>query len=102
MSTLYSPEYTTFYERIVGTSQSSIHYYIKWINGFSWVVSGIAMVKGKNWGRYLFSGWFIINSFIFEYIYSPFELTVMVVDILVLGVLLYFLFRSRADQYFQN
>lgn len=61
-------------------------------------VSGIAMLKGKNWARLLYVGWSIIG-FIIGIATSPAKV-MMLPGIVIFAILAFFLFRPKANAYF--
>ncbi len=62
-------------------------------------VSGIAMLKGLNWSRYLYVVW-SGAIFVLYMIISPFKV-MMIPGILVLLVVAFFLFSSKANDFFR-
>lgn len=62
-------------------------------------VCGIAMLKGRNWSRYLYVIWSII-IFVVNIIVSPFKVMMIPVIILLL-VVVFFLFRPKANEFFR-
>ena len=63
------------------------------------VVCGVAMLKQINWGRYLYTGWSIIG-FTIGLFTTPMKFA-MIPGFLVMLVIVYFLFRSEANEYFK-
>lgn len=62
------------------------------------VVSGVLMLRGLGWGRWLLVVWMAYHI-VLSIFHSPFEL---VVHSLLFAVVLYFLFRPQASAYFRN
>ena len=62
------------------------------------IVSGIAMLKGQNWGRLLYVIWSLIG-FLIGVATSPMKL-MMIPGGLFFAVVVFFLFRPKANQYF--
>ncbi|MGC2423430.1 MAG: hypothetical protein WA666_03635 [Nitrospirota bacterium] len=62
-------------------------------------VCGIAMLKGRNWSRYLYVIWGAIG-FIIGIVITPFKV-MMIPGILILLVVVFFLFRPKANEFFR-
>ncbi|MBS1786565.1 MAG: hypothetical protein JST85_02520 [Acidobacteria bacterium] len=62
------------------------------------IVSGILMLRGLGWGRWLLIVWMAYHI-VLSLFHSPFEL---IVHSLLFAVVLYFLFRPQAVAYFAN
>ena len=62
------------------------------------LTGAIAMLNGRNWGRWLYAIWMIL-SIIFGLVTSPLKLMI-IPGILIFGVIAFFLFRPAANQYF--
>lgn len=62
------------------------------------ITSGIAMLKAQNWGRLLYVVWGALGSLI-SITTSPMK-TAMIPGVVVYLVIVFFLFRPRANQYF--
>ncbi len=62
------------------------------------IVSGAAMLSGKNWSRFLYVAWSVTSYFILFFT-SP-EKGVLVPGFLVFLLITFFLFRREANQYF--
>ncbi|WP_018247528.1 hypothetical protein [Orenia marismortui] len=62
------------------------------------ITSGIAILKGLNWGRYTYVIWSIF-SFIFSLLTSPMKMA-MIPGLVILLIVIFFLFRSPANNYF--
>jgi hypothetical protein len=63
------------------------------------LISGIAMLRGQNWARFLYVIWSVIG-FAIGLATSPMKL-VMIPGIVVFIVIAFFLFRSKANEYFR-
>lgn len=61
--------------------------------------SGIAMLKGKRWGRTLYVAWSAVG-FAVSLVTSPMRV-MLIPAILVFGIIVYFLFRPNANEYFK-
>jgi hypothetical protein len=61
------------------------------------VISGVFMLFGFNWARWLLVFWLLLHVFL-SLMHSPLELFV---HILLLAVVVYFLFRPAASAYFR-
>lgn len=64
------------------------------------LVSGIGMLRGKNWSRWLYVGWTAFGS-ILGVATSPMKLA-MIPGIIVFGVIVFFLFRPAANRFFSD
>lgn len=62
------------------------------------VVSGVGMLKGKNWSRHLYVGWSAV-SFIINLFTTPFKFMV-IPGWIVFAVVVVFLYRPDANAYF--
>jgi cytochrome b561 len=64
------------------------------------LISGIAMLKGQNWARFLYVIWSIIG-FVIAIVTSPMKATIIpgFVGFLVVA---FFLFRPKANEYFSG
>jgi len=62
------------------------------------IVSGIAMLKGQNWARFLYVGWSAIG-FVIGILTSPMK-TAMIPGLVILAIITFFLFRPKANEYF--
>jgi hypothetical protein len=76
----------------------SVQYAISYLGSLVMVVSGVAMLKGQNWARWLYVGWSIIG-FIIGIATSPAKMA-MIPGFVVFLVIAFFLFRPRANEYF--
>lgn len=63
-------------------------------------VSGIAMLKGQNWARFLYVIWSIIG-FVTGMTTSPMK-AVMIPGLVIFLVIVFFLFRPKANEYFKR
>jgi len=64
------------------------------------LVSGIAILKGRNWGRWLY-GVGTVLGFLIGIITSPVK-SAMIPGFVVFVVVAFFLFRPRANKYFAD
>ena len=64
------------------------------------LVSGLALLKGYNWSRLLYIGWCVIG-FVIELFTSPF-ITALIPSLIVFIVVVFFLFRPKANEYFSS
>jgi hypothetical protein len=64
------------------------------------VVAGIAMLKGMNWGRFLYVIWSIVG-FLVGFTTSPLK-AAMIPSLVVFGIFTFFLFRPKAEAYFSG
>lgn len=62
------------------------------------LISGIAMLKGKNWARMLYIGWSILG-FIIGIATSPAKV-MMIPGIIIFAIFAFFLFRPKANAFF--
>ena len=62
------------------------------------IVAGIAMLKGRNWARFLYVIWSIIG-FTIGLVTSPMK-AALIPGIVVFAVITFFLFRPKANEYF--
>ncbi len=62
------------------------------------IVSGVFMLSGRNWARWLLVVWFAFHIII-SFMHSPFEVVMHVVFEV---VFLFFLFRAPASAYFKG
>jgi hypothetical protein len=60
------------------------------------IVSGLFMLRGFNWARWLLVAW-IVFHIVISALHSLFQLLIHVV---IFSVILFFLFRPRASAYF--
>ena len=62
------------------------------------VVSGVAMLKGANWARYLYVIWSLVG-FVIGIATSPMK-AAMIPSLVVFMVIAFFLFRPKASAFF--
>ncbi|MBI5191137.1 MAG: hypothetical protein HZA22_10725 [Nitrospirae bacterium] len=62
------------------------------------ITSGVAMLKCRKWGRTLYVSWSALG-FLVSLVTSPLRL-MLIPSILVFGIMVYFLFRPDANEYF--
>jgi hypothetical protein len=75
-----------------------VQYFISYIGLLITIVSGIAMLKGKNWSRYLYIIWSLIG-FTISITTFPIK-TAMIPGFIVFLVVVYFLLRREANEFF--
>jgi hypothetical protein len=76
----------------------SIQYALTYFGSLVMVVSGVAMLMGHNWGRLLYVGWSVIG-FVIGIITSPAKMA-MIPGLVIFLILVFFLFRPKANEYF--
>lgn len=76
----------------------SIQFAMMYVGLFVTLVSGIAMLMGRNWARFLYVGWSVIG-FIVGLLTSPMK-AAMIPGIVVFAVIAFFLFRPKATAFF--
>ena len=76
----------------------SVQYAILYLGLAIMLISGITMLKGKNWARMLYVGWSSIG-FIVGILISPAR-AVMIPGIVVFAIFVFFLFRPKANAFF--
>ena len=64
------------------------------------IVSGVAILKGQNWARFLYVGWNVIGSVI-GLLTSPMK-AAMIPGLFIFVVITFFLFRPKANEYFST
>ena len=64
------------------------------------IVSGIMMLKGKNWARLLIVGWYIF-SVVMSFITAPNKIMVMPSAVVAVAIS-FFLFRPNVNEYFKR
>ncbi|MBK1859440.1 hypothetical protein [Cerasicoccus arenae] len=75
-----------------------IQYAISYAGLLVMIVSGIAMLKGKNWARYLYVIWSLAGS-VMGIATSPMR-TAMIPGVVLFMVFAFFLFRPKATSFF--
>lgn len=75
-----------------------LQYAINYIGICVMIVSGVAMLKGCNWARYLYVIWSIIGLVI-GFATSPMK-AMLLPGLVVVAVVVFFLFRPKASAYF--
>ncbi len=75
-----------------------VQHVISYIGLLIMIVSGIAMLKGRNWARYLYVVWSLIGLVI-GIVTSPMK-AMMIPGLVIFAVIAFFLFRPRATEYF--
>jgi hypothetical protein len=76
----------------------TVQYAIMYVGLLVTLVSGIAMLKGRNWARYLYIVWGVVG-FMFSLATSPMK-TAMIPGLVVFIIMAFFLFRPKAKAYF--
>ena len=87
---------------VVALTYHSIHKsedYLIWVLlvRFLAIVCGIAMLFRQNWGRWLAAAWLAFHV----YLSIHHETAELIIHALLLVVMVYFMFRSQANAYFQ-
>ena len=62
------------------------------------IISGVAMLKALNWGRLLYVIW-SAAGFVISFAFSPMKIA-MIPGVLLYLVVVFFLFRPKANQFF--
>ena len=75
-----------------------IQYVISYFGILIGVISGVAMLKGKNWARLLYITWNLIN-FVIGITISPMKAT-MIPSLVLFLIVTFFLFRPKANEFF--
>ncbi|HXH64554.1 MAG TPA: hypothetical protein VNH42_03475 [Mariprofundaceae bacterium] len=75
-----------------------VQYAINYIGLGVMIVSGAAMLKGRNWARYLYVIWSVIGLAI-GFATSPMKATLLP-GLVVVAIIVFFLFRPKASAYF--
>ncbi len=78
----------------------SVQYAILYLGLLVTITSGLAMLKARNWGRLLYVIWGAVG-FLISVTTSPMK-TAMIPGFVVYLVIVFFLFRPRASQYFRE
>lgn len=79
----------------------SIQYTFMFLGFLVTFVSGIGMLKGKNWARYLYVV-FSVLGMIYNFLTSPIATMYLIPSAILLVVISFFLFRKNAKNYFLN
>ena len=77
-----------------------IQYVMSYIGLLIMIVSGVAMLKGCNWARFLYVIWSIIG-FVVGIATSPMK-AAMIPSLVVFAVIAFFLFRPKASAFFST
>lgn len=75
-----------------------IQYAMNYIGFLVMIISGIAMLKGRNWARFLYVIWSLIG-FVIGIATSPIK-AAMIPGFVIFIVIAFFLFRPKASEYF--
>ncbi len=78
----------------------SVQYAMTYVALLVMLVSGIAILKGRNWGRWLYVVGTVLG-FLIGIITSPVK-SAMIPGFVVFVVVAFFLFRSKANKYFAD
>jgi len=78
----------------------SIQYAIITLGVMITTISGLGILKGKNWARFLYAGWGVF-SFLLAMAIGTMQAT-MIPGLLIFLVIAYFLFRPEANAYFRH
>jgi len=91
----------SFTKELMGPSpiSSAIGYALIYLGGLSYLVSGIAILKAKNYGRFIFIIWQVFYYTI-RLSRNPFATSIVPSVFMLLIVPVFFLFRPRANDYF--
>lgn len=75
-----------------------IQYVISYFGILIGIISGVAMLKGKNWARWLYITWNLIN-FVIGITISPMK-AAMIPSVVLFLIVTFFLFRPKANEFF--
>jgi hypothetical protein len=78
---------------------ANIQYVMMYAGLLVMLLSGVAMLKRQNWARLLYVGWGIIG-FIIGIATSPMK-AAMIPGLIIFLVIVFFLFRPKANEYFK-
>ncbi|MEA0970831.1 hypothetical protein Megvenef_00800 [Candidatus Megaera venefica] len=81
---------------IPGSVQYALGYFALFVS----ISSGIAMLYGKNWARFLYLGYHIF-SFSILILSSSYRIT-LIHEVIMFAIFTFILFRSSANQYFKS
>lgn len=76
----------------------SLQYAILALGVMIMTISGLGILKGKNWARFLYGGWGLF-SFLMSVVIGTMQAS-MIPGLILFLIIAYFLFRSDAHQYF--
>ena len=76
-----------------------VQYAMSYLGLLAMIVSGVAMLKGKNWARYLYTIWNLVG-FVIGIATSPMKAAIMIPGFVVFLVIAFFLFRPKATAFF--
>ena len=77
-----------------------LQFVISYVGLLITLASGIAMLKGQNWARFLYVGWGVIG-FVIGILTFPMK-AAMIPGVVVVAVFAFFLFRPEANTYFST
>jgi len=99
---LFNPVYKDKHKKLLEISFLPLpfQYIIMYFGMIITLISGFAILKGKNWGRFLYLVWGILAR-MYKYIFFQFEMTI-IIEIIVFLIIGYYLFRSEANKYFRD
>ena len=63
------------------------------------IICGVALLKRQNWARFLYVGWSLAGA-IFGIVTTTYSFALYIPSLALLLVIVYFLFRPAATQYF--
>jgi len=75
-----------------------VQYVLAYVGLLLTTLSGVMILRGRNWGRWLYVGWTVFGS-LFGLVTSPMK-TAMIPGIVIFLLFTFFLFRPRANAYF--
>ena len=78
----------------------SMQYAILTLGVMIMTISGLGILKGKNWARFLYAGWGMF-SFLLAIAVGTMQAS-MIPGLLIFLVIAYFLFRPEANAYFRS
>ncbi len=77
-----------------------VQYVMSYVGLLIMIVSGVAMLKGFNWARFLYAIWIVIG-FVVGIATSPMK-AAMIPGLVVFGVSAFILFRPKASAFFST
>ena len=77
---------------------ASVQYALMYLGLLVMITSGVAMLKGQNWARLLYVIW-SAAGFLIAVVTSPLKMA-MIPGFVVYLIVVFFLFRPKANQYF--
>jgi hypothetical protein len=64
------------------------------------IVSGLFMLRGANWARFLYIGWIAVSNLL-ALVISPAK-TTLIPGLIVYGIIFFFLLQPKANQFFNG